>query len=489
MNRSIIRRVLGRLCQIQSLLLLVPLLVGLIYGDGRQVYLAYGLSAIIAFAFGSILAFQPPERERFYTKEGLVTVALIWIVYSGIGALPFVLSGEIPNYIDAYFEMASGFTTTGASILENVEALSQASLFWRSFSHLIGGMGVLVLALAVLPNLGADSIHLMRAEVPGPSFGKTNTTIRSTAKRLYIIYLGMTAILILILMLAGLNLFDAIIHAFGAAGTGGFSNYSASVGHFQSLPVEIILSVAMIAFGINFNIYHYLLLTKGKGKIKSEESLWYFSFIGLATLAMTINILPSYLDQGLSLGRALRHTFFTSSSIITTTGYGTADFASWPLFSRMIILLLMFTGASAGSTGGGLKVSRVAMLMKSAVQGVRASREPSRALPLRFEYQAVSREKLRELFHYLLVYIGIYIACLLIVSLDQVNFLEANSAVAACFNNIGPGFDQLGPRGNFAFLSPLSKVTLSFAMIAGRLEIYPVLMLFALPSRRKAKTK
>ena len=487
MNLKMIAYSLGKILRIEAALLVVPLCVGLLYHEGQTIYLAYLGASCLALVAGSLLKIRKPKDSTLYTKDGLIIVALVWLVYSLIGCLPLIISGEVPRFVDAFFEVISGFTTTGASIIPDVEALSQASLFWRSFTHLIGGMGVILFALAVLPGLGAETIHIMKAEATGPSFGKVSHTVQDTARRLYLIYLVMTAILILVLMLCGMNLFDSMIHAFSAAGTGGFSNYNDSIAHFNSPLIEVVIALAMLAFGINFNVYHYLLLSKFRSRPKSEEVNWYFSIVGLSTLLISLNILPQFLAQADNYWTALRHSFFYTSSIMTTTGFVTVDYTVWPVFSHVMLLAVMFIGGCAGSTAGGLKVSRVAMMTKSAFLGIRASQEPRRALPLRFEYKAVSPEKLRKIFQFFIIYILFFSLCLFIVSLDQLSFEEAFSSVAASINCIGPGMGRLGPGGNYALLTPLSKYTLCFAMIAGRLEFYPLLMLLSSPfSKQKA---
>lgn len=477
MNYKVHAYILGRLLEVEAALLAAPLLVAFIFQEGSLVYQSYFVGIVLTLVLGKLLAYKKPEDIKLYTRDGLVLAALIWLVYSLLGALPLTMTGELPNYVDALFQIISGFTTTGASVIPDVEAISHASHFWLAFSHLVGGMGVLVFAMAVLPGLGPSSVNLMKAEVPGPSFGKINSRLSDTARRLYLIYLSMTGVLALALMLAGMNLFDALIHSFSIAGTGGISDYNLSIAHFDSLPIDLVCSFGMLIFAVNFNIYHYLLLSKGKERIRSEELRWFFTIVATATLLMSLNILPQYLAQGQNYGRALRDAFFATSSIISTTGFVTADFNSWPLFSHIVLLCLMFVGGCAGSTAGGLKVSRVGMLVKSAFQGVRSAFEPKRALPLRWEYQAIDREESHKIMQYFMIYVLIFIVCLAILSLDQVSYGEAFGAVASCFNNVGPAFGKFGPRFSYASLTNLSKITLSLAMIAGRLEIYPLLML------------
>lgn len=477
MNYKVHAYILGRLLQVEAALLAAPLLTALIFQEGQLVYRAYLIPILLTLALGQLLSWKKPEDIKVYTRDGLVLAALIWLVYSLLGALPLCLTGELPNYVDALFQIISGFTTTGASVIPNIEAISRASQFWLAFSHLVGGMGVLVFAMTLLQGLGPSSVNLMKAEVPGPSFGKINSRLKDTARRLYLIYLCMTGILVLALILAGMNFFDALTHSFSIAGTGGISNYSLSIAHFDSLAIDLVCSFGMLAFAVNFNIYHYLLLSRGKDRIRSEELSWFAVIVLSATLSMSLNILPQYLAQGQNYGRALRDAFFACSAIISTTGFVTADFNSWPLFSHLVLLFLMFVGGCAGSTAGGLKVSRVGMLIKSGLQGVRAAFEPKRALPLRWEYRAVDQEESHKIMQYFIIYVLIFFFCLVVLSFDQVNYGEAFSAVTSCFNNVGPAFGKFGPRFSYASLTNLSKLTLSLAMIAGRLEIYPLLML------------
>ncbi len=487
MNFRMHRYILGRLCEVFSGLLLLPLLVALLYREGQTIVFPYLTTGLIALACGVLLAWKKPERRKLYRRDGLIIVAVAWIFFALMGALPLLMTREVPSLIDGFFEMASGFTTTGSTIFTDVEALSHATLFWRSLAHLVGGMGVLVFALAIIPGIGAESTQLMKAEVPGPTFGKIKSSTRESARVLYLIYLGMTAILVLLLLFGGMDLFDALIHAFGAAGTGGFSNKNLSIGTFHSSYIEIVLALGMLAFGVNFNLYYYFLLTKGKKWPRSEELNWYLAIVALTTLGVGVNILPQYLQRGESWLTALKDSFFNVSSIITTTGFGTADFVEWPLFSHLVLLLLMFCGACAGSTGGGLKVARIVIGSKTAVNGAHQSWDPKRTLPLRFDGEVMEHSALRKVFAYYFVYIGLFLVFMFPVSLDCGNFELAFSAVAATYNNIGPGLALIGPRGNYAFFSPFSKFVLSLAMITGRLELYPMLALCTLPSAAAAE--
>jgi trk system potassium uptake protein TrkH len=375
-----------------------------------------------------------------------------------------------------FFETVSGFTTTGSTILTNVEAMSHSMLFWRSFTHLIGGMGVLVLALAFLP-ASSETVHIMRAEVPGPTFGKLVSKIRDTARILYIIYLSMTAVLIVLLMFGGMDWFDACIHAFGTAGTGGFSSRTASVLAYNSAYIEVVLALAMLAFGVNFALYHLILIRQAKRALKNEELRWYLLIILAAVVIISLNIGSRYT----SVLVLLKDVFFTVSSVITTTGYSTVDFGSWPVLSHVVLMLLMFIGACAGSTGGGLKISRIAILIKAAVADLRRSKDPNLVVGVKFEKQPLKDGAIRSVSRYFVIYVIVFIILLLLVCIDKTDFLTAFSAVTATINNIGPGLGAVGPTYSFAEFSSFTKIVLSISMIAGRLELYPVLILF-LPS-------
>lgn len=475
MNKSFVLYVISRILQLEALLMLLPVGVGLIYREpSRNIF-----SFLITAALILILTFFPTRKrersENLYAKEGIVITALSWILLSFFGGFPFVISGEIPSMVDAFFETSSGFTTTGSSILTDVEALSHSMLFWRSFTHLIGGMGVLVFALAILPVTHSSMVHVMKAEVPGPVFGKLTSRLSYTARLLYTIYLVMTAVVVLLLLLGGMSWFDALTHAFGAAGTGGFGIKNTSVGYYDSAYVDYVLGIAMIAFGINFNLYYLLLMRQVKEFFSSEELRNYLSIIGVAVLLICLNLSSSY-D---SLGRLVRDVFFTVASIITTTGFGTANFDAWPLFSKTILLGLMFIGGMAGSTAGGLKVARAMTLVKSGISEAKRVLMPNRVLSIRYEGNVLPSNTMREMANYLIVYVLVFAATLLLTSIDFADFESAFSAVAATFNNIGPGFGAVGPTANFAHLSDFSTIVFSFAMIAGRLEIFPVLLLLS----------
>ena len=477
MNKGIIRYVLGRMLLLEAALMILPLIIGLLFGEGMRTIGSFLIVIALLTALGLSMGIKKPQSMHLYAKEGLVIASLSWLFLSFFGGLPFVFSGEIPSLVDAFFESSSGFTTTGSSILTNVEALSRSIKYWHSFTHLIGGMGVLVFGMALFPKMNSESVNIMKAEVPGPVFGKLVSKLRDTARILYIIYLAMTAVLIVLLMFGGMDWYDASLHAFGAAGTGGFGIKNTSVAYYNSAYIEYVLGIAMIVFGINFNLYFLIVAGQVKKALKNEELRWYLVIILIAFVLICINISGQY-D---SFPRLIRDVFFTVSSIITTTGYSTADFGAWPVFSHAILLLLMFFGACAGSTAGGLKISRVGILIKTAFAEIRRSKEPRQMISIRFEGSALDRTVIRSVARYFIVYMCTFSCLLLLVCLDAPDFITAFSAVAATFNNIGPGLGIVGPTASFAELSDLSKIALSIGMIAGRLELYPVLVLF-LPS-------
>ena len=473
MNKKLVFSFIGKLCFIEALLLILPMIVAVIYRENWLNLQAF-LITIIILIFVSFLSYQLKPKKNGYTlKEGLAITSLSWFALSFFGALPFVFSGQIPSLVDACFEMASGFTTTGSSILENVEELSQSMLFWRSFSHLIGGMGILVFAFAFAPQQGEGSVNIMKAEVPGPQFGKLVAKNKNTARINYRIYLVMTLIFIILLWLSGLNLFDAMIHAFGAAGTGGFSNKALSVAHFNNPAVEYILSIAMLLFGVNFNLYYFLLNKQIKTIFKNEELRLYLGFVLISLVLIMINISTNY-NQVEPL---FRDSLFTVTTIVSTTGYATADFDQWPLFSKLIIMLLMFTGSMAGSTAGGIKISRILVYLKTIKREIKLAIQPRRVFPLTIDRNPISEAFIKQTFIYLGTYVLIFITGLLLLSLDRGDFLTDFSAVSATLNNIGPGFSGVGPRMNFSDFNDFSKIVMTILMIIGRLEIFPVLIL------------
>ncbi|MGT2771679.1 TrkH family potassium uptake protein [Streptococcus marimammalium] len=472
MNKSMVRFLLARLLIIEAVLLLVPLGVAFVYKESMTVISSFLITMAILLIIGGVGCLSKPKNFRIYTKEGFLIVALCWMLWAIFGALPFVLSGQIPNYIDAFFETSSGFTTTGATILNDTALLSPSLLFWRSFTHLIGGMGVLVFALAIMENSKNSHLEVMRAEVPGPIFGKVVSKLKNTAQILYIIYLIMFAILTLILWWAGLPLFDSIITAMGTAGTGGFAVYNDSIAHYNSSLITNIVSVGMLLFGINFNLYYLLLIGKVKHFFKDEELKTYLLIISIAVGLLFLNVGGLYA----STQEAFERIFFQVSTTLTSTGFGLNDVTFWPLFSQIILLFLMFIGGSAGSTAGGFKVMRILILLKIAYNQMLLNLYPNRIVSLHINDEVLDKKTQHSILRYFVIYVMIFISLVLLISIDNNQLMIVVSAVASILNNIGP---MLGTSENFSIFSPFSKILLSLAMIAGRLELYPMLLLFS----------
>lgn len=477
MNVKNISRTVGLILLITGIFQIFPLLIAVIDHEPRNI-LAYIESLCLILLVGSaLLLFSRGGNRMFSAQEGFAATGLSWIFMSAFGALPFFLSGQIPSYVDAFFEMVSGFTTTGASILTDVEALSRCNLFWRSFSHWLGGMGVLVFLLAVVPGArknGGTGIYLMRAESPGPSVDKLTPHLRQTAMILYGIYILLTALCIGCLLLGGMPVFDSFCIAFGTAGTGGFAIKNSSMGGYSYF-LQTVVTVFMFLFGVNFSLYYMLLLRKFKAVFKNEELRLYFGIAAGSIVLIAINISRMYN----TVYEAVHHAAFQVVSIMTTTGYGTVDFEQWPAFSKAILLSLMFIGASAGSTGGGLKVSRVLLLMKSIRRTIRKALHPRRVQPVYMDGRAVSEEVCDNVNAYLAIYCVILVLSFAIISVDGFSIGTNFSAVASCFNNIGPGFELVGATQNFSIYSDLSKIILSLDMLLGRLEIFPLLLLLS----------
>lgn len=474
MNYYMILYLLGWVLNIQGICMLLPVAVGLFYHE--PTWKAFAVVAFVTLAVGLLLTIRKPRRNVFYAKEGFVTVALSWIALSLTGAIPFVISKEIPSYLDAVFEMASGFTTTGASILTNVEALSHSALVWRSFSHWIGGMGVLVFILAILPLTGGHVMQLMKAESPGPSVEKIVPKVRQTAFILYSIYALLTMLEIILLLAGGMPWFDSLTTAFGTAGTGGFGIKNSSMG-FYSNYLQAVVTVFMILFGVNFTVYYLLLAKKIKQALKSEELWCYLGIIAFSIICITLNVRGQFYD-GNTYG-AFHDAAFSVASVISTTGFATADFGSWPQLSKYILFILMFIGASAGSTGGGIKVSRIILLVKSSIREIGGIVHPRGVNLVRLDGKRVDKKVIKSTTAYFVVAMLIFVASVFVISFDEFDMTTSLTAVAATLNNIGPGLEIVGPTGNYSMFSPLSKVVLIFDMLAGRLELFPMLVLFS----------
>ncbi len=464
---------LGKALIALACLLVFPSVVALIYGETAIWSFVITIAGSLALGFLFTLVGKTKNRV-IYAREGFAIAALTWVLFSLIGALPFAISGEIPLYVDAFFETASGFSTTGASIVPDVEALSKSILFWRSFIHWVGGMGVLVFVMAIVPNVSERSIHILRAEVPGPTFGKIVPKIKESSKILYIIYLVMTIVEVILLIAGGMPFFESLLHSFGTAGTGGFGIKADSVGSYSPY-LQWVIAIFMLLFGINFNLYYMILLKKIKSVFKSEELWAYLLIVLAATAVISVNIY----DKFDGFWETVRHSFFQVSSIITTTGYSTVDFNLWPSLSKTIIIVLMFIGGCAGSTAGGIKVSRIVMFFKTVSRDIRKLLHPRSVNAVKLEGKTVDEKTVNSVSTYLVVYSICFMVILILISVDGYDFETNFSTVASCFNNIGPGLNLTGPMANFSIYSDFSTFVLSLAMLFGRLEIFPMLLLFS----------
>lgn len=470
MNYKVIFNTIGRVAVAEAFLLLLPTAVSLIYGE--SCYLAFLLTAVFSFLIGFLLllCFRP-KNHVIYAKEGFAIVTLVWLGMSAIGAVPFVLCGDIPSYVDAFFETVSGFTTTGASIIRDVEVLNHGTLFWRSFSHWVGGMGVLVFVMAIIPNVSDRSIHIMRAEMPGPVVGKIVPRVKDTAKILYLIYIALTALEIAMLCCGGMPVFDSLVHSFGTAGTGGFGIKSDSIASYSPY-LQWVIAIFMLLFGVNFNLYYLLLIKRFRSVFRSTE-LWVYIGIAFASSAIiTLNVFPMYKNSSV----AIRQSVFQVSSILTTTGYATADFNKWNSLSKGIIFVLMFSGGCAGSTAGGLKISRTIMMFKMIGREFKRMLHPRTVSTVRFEGKTVEEQTLQGVTVYFAVYMLCILATFLLICYEPFGMETNFTATVSCFNNVGPGLAGVGPASSYADYSVLSKLVLSFAMLLGRLEIFPLLI-------------
>jgi trk system potassium uptake protein TrkH len=469
MNRSIILHIIGWILTVEAALMALPALVALIYQEqsGFSFLITMGLCLLL----GVPLLLRKRKSNLFFSKEGFISVALGWVVLSIMGALPFYISGEIPSYVDALFEIISGFTTTGSSILRDVEALSKCMIFWRSFTHWIGGMGILVFILAILPMTGGERMHILRAESPGPSISKLTPRMKTTAFLLYAIYLVMTFLQIILLLIGDMPAFDAVTITLGTAGTGGFSIKNSNMANYTGYQ-QLVVTIFMFLFGVNFNVYYLLLFRRFKDAFKSEELRSYCLIVLSAIVLIALN-----LGGVKNFFGSLHPAAFQVSSIITTTGYATVDFNTWPVFSKSILVILMFFGACAGSTAGGMKISRIVILAKTIGKELSYLVHKRSIKILKFDGNKIEHEVLRSINVFFAAYIFIFAGSVLIVSLDNFDFTTSFTAVAATLNNVGPGLELVGPMGNFASFSHLSKFVMMFDMLAGRLEVFPLLLL------------
>lgn len=479
MNYSMIIYILGHLLRYEAIFMALPTVTGFIYREKEAV--AFLCVSLLTFLIGTILSCKTPKSKQIYTRDGSVTVALGWIVLSIFGALPFTFCGDIPHYIDALFETISGFTTTGASILSDVEALSHASLMWRSFTHWVGGMGVFVFILSLLPMIGGSTMQLMKAESPGPSVDKFVPRVKDTAKLLYSIYIVITIIQIMCLLLAKMPLFDTLTLTFGTVGTGGFGVKNDSLASYTALQQNIIIFF-MIISGINYSAYFLIISKRFKDALRLEEVRWYLGIIFAAGIIITLNTMHLYTG----IGETLRHAFFQVGSIMTTTGYSSVDFNQWPELSKTILIILMIIGACAGSTAGGFKVSRMLILLKSIKKELSSMIHPQEIKKIRLDGHVLKPTVIQTAHVYLILYWTLFLLSILLISIDNFDFTTNFTAVAATFNNIGPGLAGVGPMSNFSIYSTFSKIVLMIGMLIGRLELYPIILLL-MPATWKRK--
>ncbi len=483
MNYKTVGRIISQILSFEAVFMVPALILCFIDGDYRTASaFAVTVAIILLISVGGMLLCRN-EKKNLFAKEGVVSVALAWIFMSLLGCLPFCLSGEIPNFIDAFFEMVSGFSTTGASVVENVEALTRGSLYWRSFSHWVGGMGVLVFLLAIAPagnKNNGSSMHLLRAESPGPTVGKIVPRMKKNAKILYLLYIVLTLVNIVFLLLGGMSLFEAVCTAFGTAGTGGFGIRSDSIAS-HSPYIQNVCAVFMLLFGVNFGCFYLLLVRRFKDVFHNSELRLYIGMVFSAVILIVLDVRGMY-D---TFSEALRHSLFQVASVITTTGYATTNYDTWPSFSKAVLLCLMMTGACAGSTAGGIKLSRVVLIFKSFARSVKQTIRPQKVQVIKNNCQIVDEKIIYSIGTYLIAYVVIVVISFIIVSIDGFSVTTNLSAVMACFNNVGPGFEAVGPAANYSQFSVLSKLVLIFDMLAGRLEIFPILALFTADAWKK----
>lgn len=478
MNRKMVLYFISWILKIEAVCMLLPIATAIIYKEEQ--WMDFMVAVVIALVLSFIISIKKPDNHSFYTREGFVSVGAGWIVLSAIGALPFVLDGCIPNYIDALFEVISGFTTTGATILTDVEVLPKSMLMWRSFTHWLGGMGVLMFILAILPMAGKNNMHIVRAESPGPTAGKFVSKAKDSAVILYFIYIIITVVEIVLLLIARMPLFESMLLSFGTVGTGGFGCLNDSIGSY-TIAQQVIITVFMLLCGTNFNLYFLLLTKKFKEAFSSEEIKVFYGVVFATSIAITINIIGDYDNVFI----AFKDAIFQVASIITTTGYSTVDFDLWPTFSKTILVVIMFMGACAGSTGGGIKVSRILIAFKTVGKELTTMIHPRNVKVLKFEGKAIDHDVLRGVNTYIMTFACVFVSSLLIVSLDKFDFQSTFTAIAATINNIGPGIGAVGPMANYSEFSWLSKLVMCFDMLAGRLELFPMLLLFNIRTWRK----
>ena len=473
MNYRMISHYIGRILLVEGILMFLPAICAVIYGEDTLISFAITIAALAVT--GAIAVKQKSEKSNIYAKEGYVIVALSWILMSLFGALPFFINGYISNFVDAFFETVSGFTTTGATILTDVEALPKSLLFWRSFTHWIGGMGILVFMIAIMPKTESSSMHVMRAEVPGPTVGKLVSKLGATARILYGIYFALTVTEAVLLLAGGMPLFDSIVNSLATAGTGGFAILSNSIEGYNSLYSEIVIGIFMLIFGVNFNLYYLILAKHAKQALKSEELRWYVGF----AVASIVIIALSLINANYEAGYSFRHAFFQVASIITTTGFSSTNFDTWPVIAKFILVILMFTGACAGSTCGGIKLSRIIVLVKSGFRDIKKAVNPRSIETVKVDKRTIDEPVVKSISVFFSIYMILTAISILLISINGKDLVTTSTAVISCMGNIGPGLSEVGPYGNFAGFSNFSKLVLCFDMLAGRLELIPMLMLFS----------
>lgn len=473
MNKKMVLYFIGWILKIEAICMLLPIITAIIYKE-EQVF-DFAFTAFLCLVFGLLISMKKPKDHAFYTREGFVSVGIGWLVLSATGAVPFVTDGCIPSYVDALFEVVSGFTTTGATILNDVECLPKSMLMWRSFTHWLGGMGILMFILALLPVAGQNNMHIVRAESPGPTAGKFVAKARDSASILYGIYISITVIEAILLIIGKMPVFDAILITFGTVGTGGFGVLNDSCGSY-TVYQQTVITIFMLVCGTNFSVYFLLLTKKFKEAFGLEEVKAFFAIVFSSSVLITLNILDKF---GYNIIEAFRHSIFQVASVITTTGYSTVDFDLWPTFSKSILIVLMFIGACAGSTGGGIKVSRILICLKTVGKEFTTMIHPRNIKVLKFEGKPIDHDVLRGVNTYIMTYVVVYAGSLLLVSLDNFDFASTFTAIAATVNNIGPGIGAVGPMANYSQFSDFSKLIMTFDMLAGRLELFPILLLFS----------
>ncbi len=469
MNYKYVFKKLGNILLIKSLLLTIPLFVSIFY---KENYLPFFYTILITSIIGILLSSIKTTRTNYFAKEGLLITTLSWVLLSVFGSLPFIFDGAIPSFVDAFFETVSGFTTTGSSILTNVESLPNGLLFWRSFTHWIGGMGILMFVIALLPMSNDNSMNVIKAETPGPFKGKILPKLRDTANWLYGIYFSLTLLEIILLYIGGMPLFDSILNSFSTAGTGGFAIKNTSIAFYNSAYFEYVIAIFMILFGINFNVFFFIVMRKFKLAFSNEEMRSYLIIILISTILISLNILSITTN----FSEAFRLAFFQVSSIITTTGFSTTDFNLWPQFSKIILFILMLFGACGGSTGGGIKISRIVIAFKRIINDLINLIHPNSVRCIKFENKKIEDKTVNKIGFFIILYFMLIGLITLVVSLDNFDFETTLTSVVSCIGNIGPGLGLVGPMGNFSILSDLSKILLSIAMLLGRLELYPILL-------------